>query len=260
MALKIVTGKTGVTHVTSDDEAALNAGIMGEGSFVLPTGSKFKATALSANSVKIEDGDGVIQGKLWRITPNSYETVAIENGQTGYNRNDLIVAKYTRTSAGIEAVSLAVLKGEATTGTASDPVYTEGDMRANDSTVYQALYRVKLIGLAIDSITAIYTVSKSMVDEATRATTAETNAAYSYFIYNNSAGTYSTVITGSATFYLVIIRAGSGTYIGAVKNNSNTVTELFNTVTNGVISVYFNYALMKLTVTSTAPGWSILIK
>ena len=88
--MKIVTGYTGSPHITSNDEQGKNQGIFGTGNSVLDVGNKFNATLTNANTVTIEDGEGVMQGVHFRIEPGTTETVNIQNGTSGYQRTDII--------------------------------------------------------------------------------------------------------------------------------------------------------------------------
>lgn len=103
--MNIVTGYTGTPHITANEAQALNQGILGSGNYVLDVGQKFSATLVDANNITIEDGEGVMQGVQFRIAPGETENVSISNGTTGYNRIDLICARYTKDpQTGIEAV------------------------------------------------------------------------------------------------------------------------------------------------------------
>lgn len=146
--MKIVTGYTGSPHITSNDEQGKNQGIFGTGNSVLDVGNKFNATLTNANTVTIEDGEGVMQGVHFRIEPGTTETVNIQNGTSGYNRTDLICARYTKNAVtGVEAVKLVVIPGTPSTGGALPPSYIEGDILAGDTEADFPLYYVYLNGL-----------------------------------------------------------------------------------------------------------------
>lgn len=155
--MKIITGKTGTNHVASADDRALNAGIFGTDNYVLNVGSKFAATIETSNNIVIADGELLINGTHARIPHGELETVIIENGTTGYNRIDLIVARYTLAS-GIESVETFVVKGEATSGTPTTPSYTKGNVLAGVEVAEMPLYEVRLSGVNIASITPLFTV------------------------------------------------------------------------------------------------------
>lgn len=146
--MKIVTGYTGEPHITSNDNQALNQGMFGSGDYLLDVGQKFNATLSNATTVVIEDGEGVMQGVHFRIEPGTTESVTISSGTTGYNRIDLICAKYTKdTVTGVEDVSLVVLEGTPSASTPSVPTFTNGDILAGDVLAYAPLWKVTLTGL-----------------------------------------------------------------------------------------------------------------
>lgn len=159
--MNIVTGKTGEPHVTSADARAFQAGVIGLDSYVLSTGSKFAYTIDSSNQITLSDGDLVINGCHARIPYGSSESLTIETGTVGYNRIDLIVAKY-KVESGVESVELKVIKGTPTTGTASAPEYVTGNILENDSTVDMPLYAVTLSGVNLASVTAKFSVIYSL--------------------------------------------------------------------------------------------------
>ncbi len=158
--LHLVTGYAGRPHVTADDHASLNAAIFGEGEYVLNRGSKFATTIISNNSIRVADGDIIMQGRHIRLNAGNYVDLTIENGSQGTNRNDLIVARYTKdTQTGVEDCNLIVIKGTAVSGTAADPAHTVGSI-INDH-VLQAdmpLYRVPLNGLNVNALEPMFEV------------------------------------------------------------------------------------------------------
>ena len=161
--MKIITGKTGTNHVASADDRALNAGIFGTDNYVLNVGSKFAATIETSNNIVIADGELLINGTHARIPHGEPETVIIENGTTGYNRIDLIVARYTLAS-GIESVESFVIKGAATSGTPTQPSYTQGNVLSGVEVADMPLYAVQLSGVNIVSITPLFTVATGLDD------------------------------------------------------------------------------------------------
>lgn len=162
--MKIITGYTGEKHITPADDAGLIKGIFGSGDYVLPTGNQFKATMQSSTEIKIADGDLIMQGRHARIDAGE-ETLTIENGSQGMQRNDLIVARYTKeVSTSIEAISLVVIKGTAASGTASDPAYNNGDISDGETKDFP-LYRVRLNGISIEAIETLYETKGLFIPE-----------------------------------------------------------------------------------------------
>lgn len=155
--MRILTGSTGASHITAADDGALYAGIVGPDSYVLDIGQKFEATVLSAVSIRLGDGDGILQGRHFRTDPGNYDTVSIEDNTAGTNRNDIIGVRYTA-SSGIESMVWQVVKGTATSGTAEDPAYSVGDLLSGGNTAFMPMYRVKLTDASVSAIEPMYEV------------------------------------------------------------------------------------------------------
>ena len=138
MAFEIVDGMTGTKHISSDDLAALNTATVGKADCVLKYGNDFALTMASANSATLGTGVGMVGGKrFWNQAPTS---LTIQSGTQGQKRNDLVVARYAKTSAGIESITPVVIKGTPTTGTPADPATTANDLK---------LWRVPLNGITV---------------------------------------------------------------------------------------------------------------
>lgn len=158
--MHLVTGYAGQEHITAADQGAWNAAIVGSGEYVLEKGSKFAATVITNNQIRIADGDILMQGRHIRLNEGGYVDLAIENGAQGYQRNDLIVVRYTKNSStGIEEANLVVIKGTAATSGAADPEYTSGNI-ITDHVLQNdmPLYRVPLDGLTVGNLVPLFTV------------------------------------------------------------------------------------------------------
>lgn len=136
MAFEIVDGMTGTKHISSDDLSALNTATIGKADCVLKYGDDFALTMASANSATLGTGVGMVGGK--RFWNQAATSLTIQSGTQGQKRNDLIVARYQKTSAGIESITPLVIKGTPTTGAAADPATTANDLK---------LWRVPLDGI-----------------------------------------------------------------------------------------------------------------
>ena len=138
MAFEIVDGMTGTKHISSDDLAALNTATVGKADCVLEYGDDFKLTMASANSATLGTGVGMVGGKrFWNQAPTS---LTVQSGTQGQRRNDLVVARYAKTSAGIESIEPAVVKGEPVAGEPADPETTTNDLK---------LWRIPLDGISV---------------------------------------------------------------------------------------------------------------
>lgn len=136
MAFEIVDGMTGTKHISSDDLAALNTATVGKADCVLEYGDGFKLTMASANSATLGTGVGMVGGK--RFWNQAATSLTIQSGTQGQKRHDLVVARYVKTSAGIESITPVVIKGTPTTGAAADPATTANDLK---------LWRIPLDGI-----------------------------------------------------------------------------------------------------------------
>lgn len=158
--LKAITANTdpaAKAHVYAEDDAAIFQSIVGADG-VFDIGQKCAATILSNNQVRVEDGVVCIGGHFARIPYGDYADCSIANGQSGYNRNDIIVAKIVSTGfGGIDTMTCEVKQGEAG-ATASDPVITKGNMYAGELEREFPLYRVRIEGISIAGIDKLFNV------------------------------------------------------------------------------------------------------
>lgn len=187
--LHLVTGYGGKAHITAEDHGSFNAAVFGSGSYVLDRGNKFSATVVSSNTIRINDGDLLMQGRHVRLAENSYIDLTIENGAQGAQRNDLIVARYQKnTSTGVEECSLVVIKGTAAASNPKDPSYTVADIINNHAAQADfPLYRVPISGLTVGELEPLFSVIENVP-----ALLSKKSAKYETFIhetvwYNNEA-------------------------------------------------------------------------
>lgn len=159
MAIELVTGKAGVPHVDSEDVGAFNAYSLGSGAYIM---SGCEVTAKSANIVSISAGEILWEGRHIRVK-GSGESLAVDNGQTGYNRRDLITLNYAKDPNGIESASFKVVKGTATTGTAADPSVKVGSILAGDTSAVIPFARITLSGLSVATPTVLLGSLPSLV-------------------------------------------------------------------------------------------------
>ena len=174
--MEIVIGYQGKYHVTAGQVGRIMAGMAGSGTYVLETQNRLAATVVTANQVRVDTGDLVMQGRV--ATVETPETLTIESGVTGQKRRDLIVARYTmEDSTAVEGIELAVVKGTPVSyGEPSDPEVSEGSILDGDSPVEVPLYRVTVDGLTpgtpealLDTVPSVDSLrdSVSQVEEKT---------------------------------------------------------------------------------------------
>lgn len=156
-------------HIYAEDDAAIFQAMFGEDG-VSSIGQACKATVLSNNKVRIADGVLCVGGHFARIPYGEYVDCEIANGQSGKNRNDIIVAKFVTTgSGGIDTMTCEVKQGTAST-TATDPTLTQNDIYKGGKIRELPLYRVKLEGLNITAVEQLFTVNPTNKDLSNKLT------------------------------------------------------------------------------------------
>lgn len=162
-ALNINTPPEAEPHISAEDDAAIYKAIFG-GDGVSTIGQACKATVLSNNKVRIADGVLCVDGHMARIPYGEYEDCEIMNGQSGKNRNDIIVAKFETTgTGGIDTMTCEVIQGTAGE-TAVDPELTQDDIYAGGKVREYPLYRVKIEGLSITAVEQMFRIIPSNKD------------------------------------------------------------------------------------------------
>lgn len=147
MSVSIVTGFTGVRHITPHLDAAVNRGIFGT-DCILATGNHLAASMPSINSFVMQDGAVSIQG---HIAVSTGETLAVDTCATGSNRIDYVVARFTHnTTTLIDDVEILLIKGtETTSSNPTTPTYNTGNIASGANIVDMPLYRIDLSGSTV---------------------------------------------------------------------------------------------------------------
>lgn len=164
MALHLITGYAGFEHITSADQGAYNMATFGSGNFVLDRGQKFAYQIKTNNLVTISDGEAMLQGRFIKMPSGTSENITISNGTQGRLRNDLICIRYEKSAAdSTESAKLIVLTGTAVTSNPVDPAYINGNITDGEDTIADfPLYRVRLNGINIETVTQLFSVKVSM--------------------------------------------------------------------------------------------------
>lgn len=243
MSVNLITGYAGEAHVTSQDDGAVNAGVIGNGKYVFKVGEKFAYEIISNNLIRIKDGYMINQGRKIGIKINDYEDVTIDNGLQSVKRSDLIVMRYTKNAdTGIEIAEIVVIKG-VSGDTAVNPSYIYGDILNGDLVDDFPLYRVKLNGLNIEGVDKLFTTNKTL-DEVNTKLTAESNKVG---LLANLMTTIKTSIVDAINSLVIklgttdISTIGDGTVTGGISaldsanNTVNSVTSTVGTVIGGYV-------------------------
>lgn len=147
-------------HIHAEDDASVYLSLFG-GDGVSTNGQSCKATVLSNNKVRIADGIICVGGHFARIPYGDYIDCEIDSGQSGKNRNDIIVARFETTgTGGIDTYTCEVKKGTAGS-TATDPEIVQEDLYKAGKVRELPLYRVKIEGLSITAVEQLFTLRKT---------------------------------------------------------------------------------------------------
>lgn len=147
-------------HIHAEDDASVYLSLFG-GDGVSTNGQSCKATVLSNNKVRIADGIICVGGHFARIPYGDYIDCEIDSGQSGKNRNDIIVARIKTTgTGGIDTYTCEVKKGKAGS-IATDPEIVQEDLYKAGKVRELPLYRVKIEGLSITAVEQLFTLRKT---------------------------------------------------------------------------------------------------
>jgi len=207
MAMELVTGYAGKAHVTSYQDAAIQAGIVGVDNGVLGyVGQGMKAVATSANNIRIYDGVALIGGKAVVIDKDTYQDVPIANGTSGKYRNDIIYIKYVKNaSTGIESVTFDVKQGTAG-NSGIDPALTTNSLYSTGTLTSEIPFkRVRLNGLAIESVEDLHDNVPSLAELNRKLPVCNE-------IYSGVANHTQYDILDITPYDLLVIYGGPGTY------------------------------------------------
>ena len=117
----------------------------------------FKAEIITNNEVRIRPGVGMIQGRIFEVVPDTYDSVTIENGTQGENRIDLIAARFEADEeTNTQEATWHVIKGTPVAGDPTAPTCTEGDIDAGDTVAEIPIAEVELEGINIVDVRMVY--------------------------------------------------------------------------------------------------------
>lgn len=155
MNMKLVTGNTLETSVEASDDRALYAGIVGTGDYVFKVGQRFAHQIAGYGTVRILDGEGIMQGAHFIIPNGKYDDIEIDACVEGFKRIDLICARY-RKFQNMETVELVVVKGVETARTPQVPEVSVGSILEDTSEHNMPLKKVTVQGSAIIGIENVF--------------------------------------------------------------------------------------------------------
>lgn len=250
----LITGYHGQPHVTAENDRGINAGIVGEGKYVLPVGQQFKAEYIGGNIVRLYDGKLMDNGAAAGIPNGEYIDLHVTNATQGMNRKDYIIFQYSKDpSTLIENGAFIVLQGEESTGTAVPPTLTLGNLLDPNSTMDQmALWQVNISSttIAIES-TPLFAVSDALANmSASSAVEFNMTDDGTLNIFTAPHATTTLNFHGGETYgtSYVLVGANSG-------DGTSASTPLYNDAVWSFVSpIAFNKAIVTLKWNNTAAG------
>lgn len=147
MAFDAVTAKQGKPHVTADQQALMQAGMLGKGRYALDALNNLACTMTDSNTLTVDTGGLMVDGR-W-VVNEAQTSFAIANGSQAQFRKDLAVLEITvDPSTGVTSLEEKVLQGAtaATEAAAADPTYEAGDLYTGLTAVVP-IARITLDGL-----------------------------------------------------------------------------------------------------------------
>lgn len=150
----------GNNAVYAQQDADLYAGALGESTRILNVGSKLAYTIEDANTIAV--ADGVIltkEGRRIQVDVGSVDEFTIPTGAAGVTRYYIIgYHLYTDGSANQKCETFVQLMAS------ESETIPEAEFREGATEVYVSLYRIKQIGLNLDTITALLSVGIALTD------------------------------------------------------------------------------------------------
>ena len=157
--MKIVSGRTGSPHVTSQQFRQMLEGIIGQGSYIIRSGENLKPELTSNNLLKIRGGMMAHHGCISCVDIGTYDEVTLANGSQGMKRIDLIVNRYTRNAeTEVENCSWKVIQGTPVASSPAVPAYTSGNLQNGDLTDDCPAFEVHYDGINVTEVKSLLSV------------------------------------------------------------------------------------------------------
>ena len=161
--MKIVSGKTGTPHVTSQQFRQILEGTIGQDSYILTSGENLEPELSTNNLLKIKSGMMSHHGNVSSVELGTYDEVTIANGSQGMKRIDLIVNRYSRNEeTGVEQNSWVVIQGTPVASSPAVPSYTVGNLQEGDLVDDCPVFEVHLEGINVTEVKKLLSVTENM--------------------------------------------------------------------------------------------------
>lgn len=262
MAFDVVTAKQGKPHVTADQQALMQAGMLGKGRYALDALNNLACTMTDSNTLTVDTGGLMVDGR-W-VVNEAQTSFAIANGSQAQFRKDLAVLEITvDPSTGVTSLEEKVLQGAtaATEAAAADPTYEPGDLYTGLTAVVP-IARITLNGLTptcealLPSVTDLKTISEQTKKQKDYVVEQGVKSGWQYVKWASGRAECScaieTPITNTGTFWLPTVSLPF-----AFKKTANSRARFSVVVTGSDYFApvfYLAYPLSKSTVTEIGCG------
>ena len=171
--MKIVSGRTGSPHVTSQQFRQMLEGIIGQGSYIITSGENLKPELSSNNLLKIRSGMMAHHGCISCVDIGTYDEVTLTNGSQGMKRIDLIVNRYTRNAeTEVENCSWKVIQGKPVASNPAVPAYTSGNLQNGDLVDECPAFEVHYDGINVTEVKSLLSVADGLSELSSNLTNA----------------------------------------------------------------------------------------
>ena len=161
--MKIVSGRTGSPHVTSQQFRQMLEGIIRQGSYIITSGENLKPELSSNNLLKIRSGMMAHHGCISCVDIGTYDEVTLTNGSQGMKRIDLIVNRYTRNAeTEVENCSWKVIQGKPVASNPAVPAYTSGNLQNGDLVDECPAFEVHYDGINVAEVKSLLSVTDGL--------------------------------------------------------------------------------------------------
>lgn len=163
--MKIVSGRTGSPHVTSQQFRQMLEGILGRDSYILTSGENLKPELSSNNLLKIRSGMMCHHGCISCVEIGTYDEVTLTNGSHGMQRIDLVVNRYTRNAeTEVEKCEWKVITGTAKASSPAVPTYTKGNLQEGDLVDECPVFEIHYNGINVTEVKSLLSVAGSLAE------------------------------------------------------------------------------------------------
>lgn len=221
--MKIVSGRTGSPHVTSQQFRQMLEGIIGQGSYIITSGENLKPELSSNNLLKIRSGMMAHHGCISCVDIGTYDEVTLTNGSQGMKRIDLIVNRYTRNAeTEVENCSWKVIQGKPVASNPAVPAYTSGNLQNGDLVDECPAFEVHYDGINVTEVKSLLSVTDGLSGLSRKLTDTNTNLAKANTVLEDRKPIFiDSTSTGSVTFDTTNFLKSGITYAFVVAVNSN---------------------------------------